>query len=489
MEDRPELLGVRLGGRYELQELIASGGMADVWQAHDLVLGRPVAVKILKQELAQDQDLLERFRLEAVAAARLSHPAIVRIFDTGDTDGFTYIVMELFEAPTLARVLQESGPLPPEEASHIVAGALLGLAHAHAGGVVHRDVKPSNILVGEGGFVKVTDFGIAKAAFAAADLTTTGNLLGTAKYLAPEQVAAGDIDARADLYAAGVVLYELLTGRTPFESDNHLATASMRLTQDPVPPGALRPGIPRNLEQVVLRALARDPDQRYQSAEEMHDALTRSGRVRTRAPRPARPARTAGPPPMFRSWLLVPIVLVIVAALAVGAVAIFDQLRNGPPDQVDRGGLRPVPIAEAFDHDPEGDGSESSSTVGLAIDGDPQTGWQTEGYESPDLGGLEKSGVGIAFDLGTPHRVQEIRLETGIAGWRFEVRGSDDGQTFSDPIPSPDGETTFRATPQTTVTLEPQSYRYYLIWVTLLAESPDRYRAEVAGVELLERRE
>ncbi|MGH2723569.1 MAG: protein kinase domain-containing protein [Actinomycetota bacterium] len=486
MEDPPELGGLRLGGRYELQELIAAGGMADVWRGRDLVLDRPIAVKILRDELARDEEVLERFRLEAVAAARLSHPAVVRVFDTGVDGGQAYIVMELSDGPTLSRVLEETGPLPPDEAARIVAGALRGLAHAHGSGVVHRDVKPSNILVGDGRFVKVTDFGIAKAAFAGGDLTTTGSLLGTARYLAPEQVAGGDVDARADLYAAGVVLYELLTGRAPFEGETHLATATMRLTRDPVPPGALRSGIPRDLEQVVLRALARDPDRRYQSAEEMHAALERTAPVATphRRPVPGRPSRREGPPPVFRSWLLVPIALAIVAAVVVGGFAIFDEFRAGPPEAGEQDGLRPAAIEGAFDHDPEGDGSESSTSVGLAIDGDQSTGWQTEGYNQPDLGGL-KSGVGIAFDLGERRTISQIRLTTDLAGWQFQIRGSDDEEAFSGPIPSTGGVTTFRATPRTTVTIEPTERRFFLIWITLLTESPDRFRAQVTGVELL----
>jgi eukaryotic-like serine/threonine-protein kinase len=486
MEDRPDLLGVRLDGRYELQELIAAGGMADVWRARDLVLGRPVAVKLLRDELARDQDLLERFRMEAVAAARLSHPSVVRVFDTGADHGQAYIVMELFEGITLARVLEEGGPLVPEEAARVVAGALRGLAHAHDSGVVHRDVKPGNILVGDHTLVKVTDFGIAKAAFAHGDLTTTGNLLGTAKYLAPEQVAGRDVDARADLYSAGVVLYELLTGRPPFKGETHLATATLRLTQDPVPPGALRPGIPRDLERVVLRALARDPADRYQSADEMHAALEATARVATRhrPRRPSRPAPRPGPPPLLRSWLLVPIALAIVAALVVGGLAIVDQLRSGLGSPGTDEDLRPIPIEAAVDHDPEGDGSESSDDVGLAVDGDRATGWETEGYNQADLGGL-KSGVGIYLDLGEPRTIGEVRITTALPGWRFEIRGSNDPRAFTEALPATGGETTFRATPRTTVELEPAEHRYVLVWITLLTESPDRYRAQVAEVELL----
>ncbi|MGH2655033.1 MAG: protein kinase domain-containing protein, partial [Actinomycetota bacterium] len=195
------LVGRRLEGRYELEDEIASGGMGTVWRARDKVLGRAVAVKVLHDHLARDPDLFDRFRLEAVAAARLTHPAVVKVFDTGIDGGVSFIVMELFEGRTLESLLAERGTLDPEEAARMVRSTLQGLGHAHRHGVVHRDVKPGNILIDRDGYVKVTDFGIAKAAFAGDDLTTTGNLLGTSRYLAPEQVTGGPVDARADLYS------------------------------------------------------------------------------------------------------------------------------------------------------------------------------------------------------------------------------------------------------------------------------------------------
>jgi hypothetical protein len=493
--DTPELTGRRLGDRYALEQPIASGGMATVWRATDEVLGRSVAVKILHDNLVQDGALLERFRMEAVAAARLSHPAVVRVFDTGMDDGVCYIVMELFEGATLANLLETDGALPPEQAARVVGATLQGLAHAHQEGVIHRDVKPSNILVGSGGTVKVTDFGIAKAAFAEGDVTTTGNLLGTAKYLAPEQVhGGGEIDARADLYSAGIVLYEALTGRTPFEAETHLATATMRLTRDPTPPGSLRPGIPRGVEAVVLKALTRDPEDRFQTAEEMSEALDRAVPAAVRSPtgppRRQRPARSPAPASTsaFRSWGLVPLILLLVAALAVGGFFLFGDVLpvggngGGPADE----GVRPLQIQTAQDYDPVeggGDTTEYPDRVTFAFDGDRATAWQTEGYDQQDM---DKDGVGIFFDLGSSQEVGQIKLRTLAPGWEFEVRGSDDPETFSEVLTSTDGDTSFEAgSGITRIELQPASYRYVLIWVTFLGGSGPPYRATVAEIDIL----
>jgi serine/threonine protein kinase len=496
--EESRLEGRRLADRYVLETELASGGMGTIWRARDEVLGRPVAVKILHDRLARDPDLLDRFRLEAVAAARLSHPCVVRVFDTGVDDGTCFIVMELFEGRTLEDVLAAQGPLPPGEAAQVLGAILQGLAHAHRQGVVHRDVKPSNILVdGRAEMVKVTDFGIAKAAFAQDDLTTTGNLLGTARYLAPEQVSGGDIDARTDLYSAGVVLYEVLTGMTPFEGDTHIATAMKRLTTDPVPPGALRPGIPRTLEAVVMQALSRDPTQRFQTAEEMGAALDRStpspGHVRR--PSPAPETRSVGRPPgVFRSWMLVPLALIALAGLAVGGFLLVERLLEaGTEDQAgagEGGSLRRLEVASAQDWDPQGDDSESPDSVSDAYDGSPSTSWQTEGYNTPDFGGLAgKEGVGLIFDLGAEEELVRMRLQTTSPGWPFELYGS--AEPFSgegpsgDPLTDTEGDTSFTADGETRIDLEPVTARYVLVWITELVPTEDRNRASLSEVEFL----
>lgn len=483
------LAGRRLQGRYVLENRIDVGGMAEVWRGLDEVLGRPVAVKVLRPSLAEDPGFLERFRVEAVAAARLSHPSVVRVYDTGVDDGLCYIVMELAEGRNLADVLAERRRLEPGEAVEIARAILEALAHAHAAGVVHRDVKPANIVLAPEGAVKVTDFGIAKAAFAG-DLTTTGRLLGTARYLAPEQVADHPADARADLYAVGLVLYEMLTGRPAFDAETDLATATMRLTREPVPPRALTPGVPRALEKAVMRSLARDPAERYQSADEMRAALDR---LDLTAPAPAPPPAVpvGAPAPagsFFRSWLMVPLLLALLAAAAIAAGLYLRVLEVGGPL-----GIRPAEepeapagpwrIAGADDVDPEGDGAEHPTEVALAIDGDPATAWTTERYNTADLGGV-KDGVGMVFDLGRPREVGEVRLVTPLPGWRFELRGSADGASFAR-LEGPDGSTSFVARAETAVTVEPGEVRYVLVWITELADAGDGYRAAVAEVEVL----
>jgi serine/threonine protein kinase len=456
--------------------------MAAVWRAQDEVLGRRVAVKILDPQLAADPDTLERFRAEATAAARLSHPGVVRVFDTG-VDGETcYIVMELIDGPTLAESLAREGPMDPAETIRIARAILDVLSHAHAEGVVHRDVKPTNVLTGDHA-VKVADFGIAKAAFARNDLTTTGKLLGTAKYLSPEQAAGERVDARADLYAVGILMYEMLTGRVPFDAETDLATAMLRITRHPTPPRALRRGIPRDLERVVMRALARDPGERFQSAEDMRAELERVAPGTDQQEVRGEPSRSA--PSVFRSWMLIPLMLgaltaaAIVAGLALGRLEVGGPFLVRVPEQAEAETAVEVPIVGAADYDPEGDGAEHADLAESTIDEDPATFWKTEGYTTPDLGGI-KSGVGVVFDLGETRSLDEFRLRTTLSGWRYQLKGSEDGSSFSEPIPSVAGDTSFSASRTQTVRFLPVEYRYLLVWITRLAPADGGYRATIA---------
>ncbi len=246
--------------------------MAQVWEAHDRVLGRDVAVKLLHDHLAADAVFVERFRNEAVAAGRLAHPSIVSIFDVCSDERREAIVMELVRGQSLRQYLNDVGQIDPQQAVPWMIQVADALTAAHEQGVVHRDIKPGNILIVNVHRVKVTDFGIAKAS-TAADLTETGMMMGTAKYLAPEQVAGDPVDGRADVYALGIVAYESLCGVVPFYGDNDTATAVMRLQRDPVFPRQYRPDISPELEAVIMTALARDPQHRYRSAEAFKDAL------------------------------------------------------------------------------------------------------------------------------------------------------------------------------------------------------------------------
>jgi serine/threonine protein kinase len=255
-----------LGERYELGDRLGTGGMGRVFRGSDRVLGRTVAVKILAPHLAEDASAVSRFQREARSAAGLNHPSIVSVYDSGSENGWHYLVMEHVDGRTLAQIVREEGPLLPHRAAEIAAELARALSEAHAAGIVHRDVKPGNVMVTPEGQAKVVDFGIA-AAVSSDRVAETAAVLGTVSYLAPEQVRGRRADPRSDLYALGVVLYEMLTGRPPFVADAPLAVAYKHLEEDPAPPSEVNPEVPPALEAVVLRALAKDPGDRYPSAE------------------------------------------------------------------------------------------------------------------------------------------------------------------------------------------------------------------------------
>jgi eukaryotic-like serine/threonine-protein kinase len=261
-----------LGDRYRLGERLAAGGMGSVYRAVDESLGRPVAVKVLRPELADEPAYLERFRREARAAAALSHPGVAGVYDYGELGGQPFIVMELVEGETLAERIAARGRLPWAEAFTLGEQVARALAAAHAHGLVHRDVKPGNILVGPGERAKMTDFGIAKTA-ASATLTRTGMVLGSANYVAPEQATGGNVGPAADQYSLGCVLFEAVTGRTPYAGKNPVAIATQHVSA-PVPdPRKLQPDLPVAAAQLIFRALAKDPSDRFPSASAMADAL------------------------------------------------------------------------------------------------------------------------------------------------------------------------------------------------------------------------
>lgn len=263
------------GGRYELIQKIARGGMAEVYMARDQLLDRPVALKVLFPELSVNVSFVERFRREAQAAANLTHPNIVSVFDWGEADNTYFIVMELVDGVTLSSLIKDQGRIDPDRAASIASEVAASLSFAHRHGVIHRDVKPSNVLITEDGQVKVTDFGIARAATADGDLTQTGAVMGTATYIPPEQAQGLVVDGRSDVYSLGVVLYEMITGQVPFSGDSPLSIAYKHVREEPVHPRELVPEIPAALEGIVLKAMAKDPGARYQSAVEMRDDLNR----------------------------------------------------------------------------------------------------------------------------------------------------------------------------------------------------------------------
>jgi serine/threonine protein kinase len=270
-----------LGGRYELDGIVGRGGMAEVFRARDIRLDRIVAVKTLRDDLARDQTFQARFRREAQSAASLNHPSIVAVYDTGeDMVGPTpvpYIVMEYVDGRTLRDLLRDDRRLLPERALEITDGVLRALDYSHRNGIVHRDIKPGNVMLTRSGDVKVMDFGIARAVSdAQATMTQTAQVIGTAQYLSPEQARGERVDARSDLYSTGCLLYELLTGRPPFTGDSPVAIAYQHVRENPVPPSRVDPEIPAWADSIVLKAMAKDPGDRYQSAGEMRNDIQRA---------------------------------------------------------------------------------------------------------------------------------------------------------------------------------------------------------------------
>jgi eukaryotic-like serine/threonine-protein kinase len=268
-----------LSDRYELGEILGFGGMSEVHLARDLRLHRDVAVKVLRADLARDPSFYLRFRREAQNAAALNHPAIVAVYDTGEAETaagpLPYIVMEYVDGVTLRDIVQNDGPIPPRKAIEIIADACQALNFSHQHGIIHRDVKPANIMISRTGAVKVMDFGIARALADSHSVTQTAAVIGTAQYLSPEQARGDSVDARSDVYSLGCVLYEILTGEPPFVGDSPVAVAYQHVREPPVPPSGRHEGISPDLDAVVLKALAKNPDNRYQTTAEMRADLVR----------------------------------------------------------------------------------------------------------------------------------------------------------------------------------------------------------------------
>lgn len=352
--------GEILGGRYEIIEQLGQGGMARVYRAHDPRLGRDVAVKVLSARYAADPTFVERFRREASAAARLNHPNIVQVFDRGEAGGTYFIVMEHLPGPDLKQIIRRDGAMDPVLAVDNALQILAALATAHRNDVIHRDVKPQNVLRSHDGTLKVTDFGIARAG-AYSDVTEAGSVIGTAQYLSPEQARGGEVTPASDCYSVGIVLYEMLTGRVPFDGERPVVIAMKQINEPPVDPRVYEPGIPEALEAVVLKALAKRPSERYRSAEEFTQALlavratmdgatghtipmsalagasadqTRVMEAPTQATRVQQPPQRPGPrpvppaePPRGRS--ATPIVVALIVLLGLLAVGAFALLSGG----------------------------------------------------------------------------------------------------------------------------------------------------------------
>ncbi len=405
--------------RYEMHRKIARGGMSDVYLARDLLLDRPVAVKVMFPEYAKDQTFVERFRREAQSAANLSHPNIVNVYDWGKEANTYFIVMEYVEGRSLSDIIRTEGPLAPRRAAEMAVAVAGALAFAHRNGVVHRDVKPGNILITSDNEVKVADFGIAQAVNsgeAAVNLTRAGSVMGTAAYFSPEQAQGKPVDRRSDLYSLGCVLYESLTGRPPFLGDTPVAIAYKHVQEQPVAPSRFNDSVPRALESVTLKLLAKDPSERYSSGEELQGDLRRfldgqsvraTGAVvgapvgataMAGAATRAVPATSVAPqpePPKKRSGAFVAVLIVLLVAMAGVLVYLGLQMNKGGarvtvPDvttlkvedavnRITEAGLKPetknepnadVPSGVVFDQTPPGGSkADEGDTVILKVSG------------------------------------------------------------------------------------------------------------------------
>jgi eukaryotic-like serine/threonine-protein kinase len=266
------LIGQVLGGRYEILDRVGGGGMALVYKGHDLLLHRNVAVKVLRQQYVHDEEFIRRFRREAQSAASLSHPNVVSMYDVGQEEDTHYIVMEYVEGMTLNDLIKEKAPLQVEDALHIATQICDALGHAHNNQIIHRDIKPHNILIGKNGRIKVTDFGIARAA-TSSTITQTGSVVGSVHYFSPEHAKGVSTGAKSDLYSLGIVLYQMLTGRLPFLGESPISVALKHLQENVEEPRRVNPLIPQSVENIILKAMRKNPDERYQSAAEMLNDL------------------------------------------------------------------------------------------------------------------------------------------------------------------------------------------------------------------------
>jgi serine/threonine-protein kinase len=502
------LVGMQLSGRYRLDAQIGAGGMSTVYKTFDLTLERPVAVKLMHREIASDSAQLERFRREARAVARLSHPHIVQVIDAGEDEGRPYIVFEYVEGETLKERIRRMGRLPIDEAIAyaIEIARALGCAHAH--GIVHRDIKPQNVLIDPEGSAKVTDFGIARS-LEEQGLTADGRVLGTTDYVSPEQALGHEVNGQSDIYSLGVVMFEMLTGEVPFHGENQVSVAMKHVREDLPDLQRRRPEASATLSAVLDRMTEKDLDRRYADVDtlvaDLEDALAietaRSGTstgeatavLRTLPVRARRrlPLRVRHPVPILALLGLMAVAVVIVALL-VKTGADHTTRGTGPGRIKPDVGTQVVSVARTAAHayDPLGDDSEHSGDAFQAVDRDPGTSWTTEHYEGGTITKVDHSappGVGLYVDAHPSVDAVRMTIQTPKPGWKATIYAAPPGGVPKS-ITSSDwtkvgGGTLKGGEQRFKLSTDGKSYRYYLVWITQLP--PDQDQAAISEVALL----
>ena len=500
-----QMIGTVLSGRYRLEAKLGSGGMSTVYLARDTTLDRSVAVKVMHREMSEQADQLERFRQEARAVAKLSHPNVVAVIDAGEDGGHPYIVFEYVEGETLKQRINRVGALDAQEALAYAIEVARGLTVAHARKMVHRDIKPQNVLIDSEGRAKLTDFGISRQ-LESDGLTATGRVLGTTDYVSPEQAMGHGVDQRSDIYSLGVVLYEMLIGQVPYHADSQVGVAMKHVNEDLPDVQTRRPELSAAAALVVERATAKDPNQRYQNVGEMIDDLSTALEVEA-----ARAGSTTGEatsvlqavPPANRklssrarwSWAAIAL-LVLAAAGAIAATQLISS-GNSPVGGGGGGGVKDkgtsVDITEAAAYDPQGDGEEGDSTIGLAVDGNPTgTAWSTEHYDSPTFAGTKTGpdpGVGLYVDT-EPAKPTEMIVRSPTPGWDaqiFATAGSppENLQEWGEPVGEANDAKKLQEIPLSVST----PAQHFLIWFTKASPARDqegRYQVEISDVKLVE---
>jgi serine/threonine-protein kinase len=459
------VVGETIAGRYELEEVVGHGGMSTVYRAHDSLLERNVALKVLHQQYNEDEDFVERFKREARSVAQLQHPNIVTVIDRGEEDGRQYIVFEYIDGENLKELVVRKGRLDVRTALEIALEIARGLSFAHESGLVHRDVKPQNVLLNGDGGAKVTDFGIARSLEVERSMTQTGTVLGTSNYIAPEQAGGKPVDAHTDVYSLGIVLYEMLTGELPFPGDNFVAVA-MKHIQEPSPSVLdTRGDVPLRVAEMIDRALEKDPEQRFSTmnafAAEIEANLIELDRGEDGAVTTVVPATQRLKPqaPRRRSVSRLPLLIGLLGALAIAGVVIGLLTLRGKPQSPPVGAQ--LSIAGVGAYDPYGDNqTEHDADAFKATDTNRQTYWATEDYNN----GLNKAGVGLVLDARGAVQLSRITVVTDTPGFRAEIRATNiqGGPTQKVSDNKVVGRTTrFQIN-------QPAPKRFYVIWITKL---------------------